>query len=180
MLINFKKFFGINNDIVLSADLYSDVVNQLGGSVLNSGLFTVFKENDISRWNNIVKETYTEFPSEVKLFGYDWLGRCFGMDSRNETFGNVLMYEIGTADILEIPCNLESFLDEEIPIYSDDCLAESFFKEWLDYSKQKISYGQCVGYKVPLFLNGDDSVENLELNDMEVYWGVIGQIKNLI
>ena len=28
-------------------------------------------------------------------------------------------------------------------------------------------------YKVPLFMGGEDSVENLEDSDMEVYWGVM-------
>lgn len=38
-----------------------------------------------------------------------------------------------------------------------------------------IVYGRCAGYKIPLFLGGEDKD-----SDMEVYWGVITQIKNRI
>lgn len=42
------------------------------------------------------------------------------------------MFEIGTGDVLEIPCVFEKFLNEEIPLYSDACLAAPFFNEWIE------------------------------------------------
>lgn len=94
------------------------------------------------------------------------------------------MFKIGTNDILEIPCFFEKFLIEEIPLNSDACLAEPFFNEWMDYSmdysKKELRHGRCIGYKIPLFLGGADTVANLEDSDMEVYWGVITQIKNQV
>ncbi|MBQ6554892.1 MAG: DUF1851 domain-containing protein, partial [Firmicutes bacterium] len=35
-------------------------------------------------------------------------------------------------------------------------------------------------YKVPLFLGGEDDIPNLELCDMEVYWGILSQLKSKI
>ena len=35
--------------------------------------------------------------------------------------GNILMFEIGTNDVLEIPCTFDKFLNEEIPLYADAC-----------------------------------------------------------
>jgi hypothetical protein len=32
-----------------------------------------------------------------------------------------------------------------------------------------------VGYRVPLFLGGTDTVENLERGDMDVYWSLTSQ-----
>ncbi len=88
------------------------------------------------------------------------------------------MFEIGTDDILEIPCELEDFLNKEIPLYSDACLAMPFFEKWIDLFGKQIEYGRCAGYKIPLFLGGKDSENNLEDSDMEVYWSVMTQIKN--
>lgn len=90
------------------------------------------------------------------------------------------MFEIGTNDVLEIPCSFEIFLNEEIPLYTDACLAKSFFDEWTKYSNKETVYGRCTGYKVPLFLGGEDSIKNLQDNDMEVYWSIITQIKNKV
>ena len=50
----------------------------------------------------------------------------------------------------------------------------------MEYSNVEIEFGRCAGYKVPLFLGGDDIVENLEDSDMEVYWEVLTQAKRLI
>jgi hypothetical protein len=45
---------------------------------------------------------------------------------------------------------------------------------------QKIPYQECVGYRVPLFLNGKDAVSNQELIDTEVYWETQCQLYNQI
>jgi hypothetical protein len=37
---------------------------------------------------------------------------------------------------------------------------------------------RCVATKVPFFLGGKDSVENLEIIDLEVYWSLSGQLRN--
>lgn len=36
-------------------------------------------------------------------------------------------------------------------------------------------FDQCAGYRVPLFLGGDDAVANLEQSDIGVYWSLMGQ-----
>lgn len=180
MLKDFLLFFNESNNIHYTGDLYNDFISQLGGKKFGYGLFNSFSKDNVKKWTEIVSEAYPEFKSMFKLFGYDWLGRCFGIDLRDDTYGNVLMFEIGTYDILEIPCLYEQFLNEEIPLYSDACLAEPFFDEWRDYSKEDIEYGRCIGYKVPLFIGGLDTINNLENVDMEVYWSIIMQIRKKI
>jgi hypothetical protein len=43
---------------------------------------------------------------------------------------------------------------------------------------QPLDHNKCVGYKVPLFLGGEDEISNLDELDMEVYWSIIGQLMN--
>ena len=77
-------------------------------------------------------------------------------------------------DIAENPHNVE------IVEYHEDSLASEFFNEW--YEKQEhyvLKHNECAGYKVPLFLNGDDVVDNLEISDMEVYWEIMMPLINL-
>lgn len=176
MLNDFLKYFNETNKVVYSDDLYNDFIMQLGGKRFGKGLFNSFSKDNLVKWQQIVTEAYPEFENNFKLFGYDWLGRCFGIDMREKHEG-ILMFEIGTSDVLEIPCTFENFLNEEIPLYSDACLAEIFFNEWIKYSNIEMEYGRCASYKVPLFLGGEDVVENLEECDMEVYWGVLTQVK---
>ena len=178
MFRNFLNYFNENSKVAYSDDRYNDFISQLGGKSFAKGLFNSFSVSNLKKWTEIVNEAYPDFKDMFKLFGYDWLGRCFAIDLRENTRGNVLLFEIGTADVLEIPCQFEDFLNEEIPVYSEDCLAKSFFDAWFECYGQNIKYGQCVGYKVPLFLGGEDTLNNLEISDMEVYWSIISQIKN--
>lgn len=180
MFTNFLNYFNEINKVSYSDDLYNDFILQLGGKRFGKGLFNSVSKENLMKWQQIVTEAYPEFKGKFKLFGYDWLGRCFGIDVRERSIEKILMFEIGTNDVLEIPCSFEEFLNEEIPLYSDACLAEPFFNEWMEYSNIQIKYGRCAGYKVPLFLGGKDSVDNLEDCDMEVYWGVITQVKKRI
>ncbi len=180
MLKNFFNYFDKRDTVLYSGDLYEDFINQLGGKCFGKGIFTVFLRSDIDKWEQIVSEAYQDFKGYFKILAYDWLGRCFAVDLRKETFENILMFDIGANDVLEIPCSLLNFLNEEIPFYSEECLAESFFKEWMLGYQQELSYGKCAGYKIPLFLGGEDDVSNIEECDMEVYWGVLSQIKNKI
>lgn len=177
MFSDFLIYFNEGDKLKYSSDYYNDFILQLGGRSFGKGLFNTFSNDNMKKWTEIVNEAYPEFKNMFKLFGFDWLGRCFGIDLRENSQGKILLFEIGTNDVLEIPCSFQEFLNEEIPLYSDACLAEAFFNEWMEYSNEKIEYGTCVGYKIPLFLGGEDTVDNLEKSDMEVYWGVILQIK---
>jgi hypothetical protein len=35
---------------------------------------------------------------------------------------------------------------------------------------------QCVGYKIPLFLGGEDGPDNFEISDLDVYWHITAQL----
>ncbi len=86
------------------------------------------------------------------------------------------MFEPGTGDALEIPCSIDTFHDEELIEYGDAALASDFHKRWLDDGGSAPGYGQCVGYKKPLFLGGADELINLEMSDIDVYWHLMGQL----
>lgn len=138
MLDNFLRYFNEKVTVLYSNNLYSDFIMQLGGKRYGKGLFNSFSDENVKKWSEIVAEAYPEFRNKFKIFGYDWLGRCFGIDLRKENDGGILLFEIGANDVLEIPCSFEKFLNEEIPMYSDACLAKSFFNEW-SVLKKKLS-----------------------------------------
>lgn len=90
------------------------------------------------------------------------------------------MLEPGTGDVLSIPVSFEDFHNEEIVEYHEDCLASSFFEKW--YSKNncyKLNRNECASYIIPLFLSGKDTVDNLEVSDMEVYWEIMMPLINM-
>jgi hypothetical protein len=75
-----------------------------------------------------------------------------------------------------VPCDIEMFHEVELIDSGDAALAETFFSQWIQIGGGSPSYSQCVGYKRPLFLGGTDTVDNLELADLDVYWTISAQL----
>ena len=88
----------------------------------------------------------------------------------------LLTGEPGTGKTLEIPCNLLTFHDNELVDYREEALAEGFHTQWLVKCGVIPKQEQCIAYKQPLFLGGKDTIENLELSNLDVYWTLIGQL----
>lgn len=177
MFNDFLNFFHVDRQIENTSAPYHTFLAQLGGMQFGNGLFTAFAQTDIEKWTKIAEEAYPGLKGSMKLFGHDWLGRIFAVGLRKNRHNLILMLEIGTGQALEIPCNLEDFLNEEMTRFTDACLAKSFYDEWRALGNPAPQYGQCAGYKIPLFLGGADDVTNIQTGDMEVYWGLLSQMK---
>ena len=148
------------------------------GVTFGNGLYTLHRLRDIGYWNTVVGEAFPSFANHIECFGYDWLGRQFALDLRvgQDSEPHVLLFEPGTGDVFEIPCDFAAFHRDEIPHQHDACLASSFFSESVTERGLVLSQGQCMGYIVPLFLGGEDVALNLEPSDMDVYWSLCGQL----
>ncbi|KGX84138.1 hypothetical protein N783_18840 [Pontibacillus marinus BH030004 = DSM 16465] len=133
----------------------------------------------MEKWNDIIVEAFPAYQNKILCFSYDWLGRHFALDFTRiyEKEPLIVMFEPGTGEALEIPSTFLTFHEEELVDYSNAALARDFFYEWRKTNNfNSLGRDKCVGYKKPLFLGGDDEVGNLEILDMEVYWGIIGQL----
>lgn len=189
MYDKFNKSFQLDNDLSElnksgsfsspDSDL-KELMNQLGGQSFNQGLYRIISPERIVYWNEMVALGYPNHKNKINCFGMDWLGRIFALSAGRlvENKSGIVLFEPGTAQVLNIPCNLESFHETGLRDYYDAALAASFHKEWLSKGGTVPNIRQCIGYKVPLYLGGGDNVSNLELSDLEVYWGIAAQLMN--
>ena len=175
MFSNFFKFVGLaDNNKLKNID---DFLQEYEGQSFFNGLYRIFYASDVVKWTEIVHKSFPLYSSNIKIFAFDWLGRILAMDLENNT---VLLYEPGTGEVIDIPDNFVDFHNSLIPKYPQDCLAFDFFNEWyIANNHYTLKHNQCAGYKIPLFLNGKDTIENLEVSDMEVYWEIMMPLMNL-
>lgn len=149
-----------------------------GGTSFNRGIYRVIGESAVSQLGQMVSIAFPGFTGRISCFAVDWLGRVFALDAARQVDGRagVVMFEPGTAQALEIPCNVATFHDSELIQYREEALAESFYDQWLSRGGVSPSINQCIAYRRPLFLGGSDTVENLELSDLDVYWTIAAQL----
>ena len=136
------------------------------------------RPEDVDRFTALAEEAFSPMKGIIRCFGADWLGRQFATDSTRLEDGKpqVLMLEPGTGEGLQIPANIDTFHTQVLIEHADAAVAEPFFRAWIATGGRAPAYDQCIGYKVPLYLGGEDELSNLELSDFEVYWGLSAQL----
>lgn len=148
------------------------------GQSFGGGIYRVHDMDKIVKWTRIAEEFHPGLKDKIICFAYDWLGRQFALDFRRIVSNKpqILLLEPGTGQALEIPCDFESFHEQEIVRNHIACLASDFYSSWVNVNDEELQTYHCIGYKVPLFLGGSDTIENLEKSDMEVYWSICTQL----
>lgn len=154
-------------------------VGSQAGTTFWRGLYRIHTAATAAAADDLVSAAYPDFEGRIACFGMDWLGRQFSLDpTRGRTDDpEVLLFDVGAGEALEIPVAFSRFHDEELVDYTDAALASEFFERWLHGDPDPIAFDQCVGYRVPLFLGGADELVNLEMTDLDVYWTITGQMR---
>jgi hypothetical protein len=159
---------------------FSAVLAELGGSTFNEGLYRVLRPDQVRQHAQLLGQIFPEFSRRAIPFGFDWLGRHFACDMGRIENGQpqVLLMEVGAGEAMEIPADVVTFHNETLLEQADAALALPFWKEWREAHRSLLSFTECVGYRVPLFLGGNDVVANLEVVDLEVYLDICGQLRH--
>ncbi|MBF4766630.1 DUF1851 domain-containing protein [Nocardioides agariphilus] len=162
-------------------DGYIAFAREFAGASFDGGVYRVHDDRTGPQALSLVTDAFPEFAERVCPFGYDWLGRQFAVDS-GRVVGQepqVLLLEPGTGEALEIPFSFAAFHDVELVDHSDAALASAFFADWSRSNTDQLPLrrDECVGYRIPLFLGGDDTLVNLEVSDIDVYWTLCGQLR---
>ncbi|YCM45159.1 T6SS immunity protein Tdi1 domain-containing protein [Verrucomicrobiaceae bacterium 227] len=159
----------------------TELLSSSGGATFANGLYRLHGSGDIAGWTKNVEAAFPEYQGAVACFGYDWLGRHFALDARtNEGQWPILLIEPGAGEAMQIPASFADFHNVELVEYASDALSEPFFQEWINSGGGRPRPAECIAYKTPLFLGGSDTIENLEVSDMEVYWHLCGELRGKI
>ena len=173
MFENFYNFAGISvQENIQTAEQF---IEKYEGYTFLDGMYRFFRKEDVPKWNGIVGRAFPPAMNRVQVFAYDWQGRVFAIFSKTNT---VLILDPGTGDALNSQMDFLGFHNVIIPKDHEFCLLSADFKEWKHIHSIDIAHNECVGFRVPLFLNGRDEMENLEVSDMEVYWEIMGSLIN--
>ena len=176
MFSQFLNFFNRKAQYYIYGSEYRTFVIAFGGMCFGKGLFNVIERGDIGYWEDNVTRAFPEYRNKFRLFGYDWMGRCFAVDISNEDEEKILIFDPGTLEVSDVPLSFMDFVNKAIPMNTNECLMSDNFIQWYNTEQgTELEYMQCVGYQRPLFLGGEEEPENLQLDDLDEYWQTIGE-----
>ena len=125
---NFLKFFGENKTEIESLETVFNFRASFFGREFGDGVFKVFIEDEIEKWNSAVLEMFPDSKIDFILFGYDWLGRFY---ATNKSENIIYVFDPGTNEILDLEDSFDHFINEMITKNANDILALKLHKKWL-------------------------------------------------
>jgi hypothetical protein len=84
------------------------------------------------------------------------MGRQFGIDlARTDT---IVMFDPSTAESFKVESGIATFHNIDLLSEEDDLLSKSNYLELREkLGIDELSFTECIGYKRPLFIGGEDS-----------------------
>jgi hypothetical protein len=161
---------------------YLFILDRLGGKTFNDGIFRVYRGDQVVEATKTITSMFAAVKITAIAFGYDWLGRQFVVDSSEMNDGKptVVCLEPGVPNSYCTDKPIVPFFNEDLVTMADAALSESLFKKWRKKHKKPIAPDECVGYKTPLFLGGEDNLDNMELTDLDVYLTLCAKLWNKV
>lgn len=155
-------------------DGVDSLIYKYGGCIFEDGLYRIHSCDESQKWSEAVNSIFPQIIGKSIVFGQDWQGNQFGW--RNDGEPCVLLYQIASGEVFEISASLQAAHDEEFIDHADEALNAVRWREWCESGGERPLGDRSVGYTVPLFLGGEDRLENLGLCNTEVYWDITAQL----
>jgi hypothetical protein len=157
-------------------------MSRLGGKTFNDGIYRFYRWDQIQRATEVVKSVFVATEGPINIFAADWLGRQFGVNSgvRVHDKPTVDCFDLAGPDSFHTDQSIIDFHNKALAEKAHAALAEKFYERWKMGYKQPLTADVCAGYRVPLFLGGEDDVHNLEVVDMDVYLELCSQLWNRV
>lgn len=153
---------------------YDELWSQVGDAPLCDGLLRLVDAESGRNASSFVREGFPELSTRAVPFAVDWIGRVVAIDLGRPP--GLLLIEPGSGQAFEIDESFHDYFDIDLVDDPMTLLESNLFGAWRNAGGLIPTNGQCVGFKVPLFLGGRGDVPNMEVTDLAVYWDVSAQL----
>ena len=120
----------------------------------------------LSEWRWLADESYQ--PVVITALGDLFLRR---------EDGPIFWLDAGSGQLTEVASSAEEFKQLMVqPENANEWFVPQFVGDLLSTGLQ-LGPGQCFGYKVPPVLGGEIEPDNFEPTDLQVHFGILGQIQ---
>ena len=140
------------------------------GTTFNNGLYRLHNRTTGKYSQENAEIAFPDLKDFILVFGFDWQGRQYSFDLGNPN--QILLLDVAEGNYYSVEVNFKTFHDKILIEHKEDTLDLNAFNQWRNLNNSVILHNECIGYKIPLFLNGKDDLSNMEKIDLDVYWNL--------
>jgi hypothetical protein len=154
-------------------------IMQLKIGVYNNGVYTIVSRDEASALLALVESVFEGMAGKIDIFAVDWMGRIFATDATtlDATGLNIVTcFDLAEPNGFYTDANFDDFHNKVAVDRQESLFNMDQYEEWIKGNASPSDGVSCVGYKIPLFLGGEDAVENQELSDRSVYLHILAEM----
>lgn len=159
--------------------LAAKFIKSLPFGVYNRGLYALLNTSESAAATERISKVFPTAAGNVSAFAADWMGRVFALDATmpDETgSATVACFDLAEPSSFTTEANFIDFHNRTAVEMTAGLFNLNQFEEWTTSNQPPEDGSTCIGYKVPLFLNGPDSVNNMESTDRLIYWQIVSEM----
>lgn len=156
-------------------------LTRFAGKSFKRGVYRALRVSDIPVFTTRVAAAFPAYADRICPFAYDWLSRiyCVDFESTRQGQPTLTMFSHLTDEVIDIPLSIDEFHDECLVDQYEAALDAGMFERFLAVSgARRLKRDAGVSLKLPLFLNGEYAVENMEMADVDVDWWIATQLRD--
>jgi hypothetical protein len=149
------------------------------GRSFGRGLFRFHDGTSGPVAQDLVHEAFPDLAGHADVLAFDWLGRQFAVtDAAGATGGEPEAVILDPAAMSRegIVASDQFLRAFQSPVMLEALHADLFERWRASVGCTGLDFDRCVGLKVPLFLSGTLTLDNLEESDLSVYWSICTQL----
>ena len=147
--------------------------------VYNDGTYTLLARTEAASLTDLAASVFPVAAGNIAVFAADWMGRLFATDKGELDRGGsatVVCFDLAEPSSFTTDANFDDFHNLVAVEQMDDLLNMYQYREWIESGPSPADGERCIGYKVPLFLGGEDAVSNMEVSDRSVYLHMLAEM----
>lgn len=185
--MKYDKFFGaykLTKPMAGELPLMRDNVAKKGISnlkvgVYNDGIYTIISREVAGNLLPLVESVFPYSKGQIDIIAVDWMGRVFAVDASEKDASGLSMvscFDLAEPGSFCTDSNFDEFHEQVAVDRQYALLNMNQYEDWIKGNAPPSDGVSCVGYKVPLFLGGEDCLDNQELLDRSVYLHILAEL----
>lgn len=148
-----------------------DFLRNYAGTTFSNGVYRLHNRETGRYSQENAELAFPDIKDFILVFGFDWRGKQYSFDLGNPN--QILQLDVAEGNYYSVDVDFKKFHEKVLIKHKEETLNIDIYTKWQAYiNSTSLLHTECIGFNIPLFLNGMDDFSNMEKTDLDVYWSI--------